>query len=458
MRWLKILLFLIHWKVTGAVSGQFWHISDLHLDPEYNASLDPFQVCPSAGSQPVSNAGIWGNYLCDAPWILINSSIYAMKAILPNPDFILWTGDDTPHVPNEKLGEEAVLKIIKRLTELIQLVFPETKVYAALGNHDFHPKNQFPVGSNNIYNQVAELWRPWLNNESISQFKEGAFYTEKLPGPNKMGRIVVLNTNLYYSNNELTVDLDDPGNQFQWLDDVLNNASREGEKVYVIGHVPPGFFEKTRSIAWFRPNFNQRYMEIIRKHHHVIAGQFFGHHHTDSFRMFYDDAGDPINVMFLAPGVTPWKTTLPGVHNGANNPGIRVWDYDRTTLQLQDMVTYYLNLTRANLQTPSWEKEYRLTEAFQVPDGSASSLQQVLDQMARDGGVLQRYYRYNSVSYDSGPCEPACGAEHLCAIREVDFAKYERCLQVAGSACARPGALALLCLAAGLGLLGALVP
>lgn len=50
---------------------------------------------------------------------------------------------------------------------------PDTKVYAALGNHDFHPKNQFPAGSNNIYNQVAELWRPWLNNESIAPFKEG---------------------------------------------------------------------------------------------------------------------------------------------------------------------------------------------------------------------------------------------------------------------------------------------
>lgn len=44
--------------------------------------------------------------------------------------------------------------------------------------------------------------------------------------------------------------------------------------------------------------------------------------------------GTPINVMFLAPGVTPWKTTLPGVSNGANNPGIRVIDYDRDTLQV----------------------------------------------------------------------------------------------------------------------------
>ncbi|XP_074161732.1 acid sphingomyelinase-like phosphodiesterase 3b [Sminthopsis crassicaudata] len=458
MSWLKLLLFLIHCGVTTAVSGHFWHISDLHLDPDYDASRDPQQVCPSSGSQTVSNAGVWGNYLCDAPWILINSSIYAMKAILPSPDFILWTGDDTPHVPNEKLGEEAVLKIVKRLTELIRLVFPDTKVYAALGNHDFHPKNQFPPGSHSIYNQVAELWRPWLNNESISQFKEGAFYTERLPGPNRTGRVVVLNTNLYYSSNEQTANLDDPGSQFQWLDDVLTNASREGEKVYVIGHVPPGFFEKTRSKAWFRPSFNHRYMEIIKKHHGVIAGQFFGHHHTDSFRMFYDDKGGPISVMFLAPGVTPWKTTLPGVNNGANNPGIRVWDYDPVTLQLQDMVTYYLNLTQANLQAPTWDKEYRLTEAFQARDGSAASMQQVLDQITWDNGALQRYYQYNSVSYDLDPCDQGCRAEHLCAMREVDFENYERCIKAAGSACGLSGPLLLLCLMMGLHLIRALAP
>ncbi|XP_008573791.1 PREDICTED: acid sphingomyelinase-like phosphodiesterase 3b [Galeopterus variegatus] len=335
MRLLKWLIFLAHWGVARAEPGKFWHISDLHLDPDYKVSKDPLQVCPSAGSQPVPSAGPWGDYLCDSPWVLINSSIYAMKKIEPEPDFILWTGDDTPHVPDERLGEAAVLEIVERLTKLIREVFPDTKVYAALGNHDFHPKNQLPAGSNNIYNQVAELWRPWLSNESIALFKEGAFYSEPLPGPSRAGRIVVLNTNLYYSNNEQTARMADPGQQFQWLEDVLTNASRAGEMVYIIGHLPPGFFEKTRNKAWFRESFNEEYLRVVRQHHGVLAGQFFGHHHTDSFRMFYDDAGAPISVMFLTPGVTPWKTTLPGVINGANNPGIRVFEYDRATLSLQ---------------------------------------------------------------------------------------------------------------------------
>lgn len=60
-----------------------------------------------------------------------------------------------------------------RVFLIVLLFLSDTKVYAALGNHDFHPKNQFPAESNSIYNQVAELWRPWFNNESFAVFREG---------------------------------------------------------------------------------------------------------------------------------------------------------------------------------------------------------------------------------------------------------------------------------------------
>ncbi|CAM5168384.1 unnamed protein product [Eretmochelys imbricata] len=428
--WRFLLLLMCCRIVTAAtVQGHFWHITDLHLDPEYSVATDPLQVCPSAGSQPVSDAGTWGNYMCDSPWILINSSIYAMKEILPDPDFILWTGDDTPHVPNEKLGEEAVLEIIANLTALIKRAFPGTKVYPAMGNHDFHPKNQFPAETHRIYNATAELWRSWLGSASIPAFKAGAFYSEKLLGPNTKGRMIVLNTNLYYDSNNQTAGLEDPSGQFQWLEDVLTNASKAEEMVYIVGHIPPGFFEKKQSKSWFRKHFNKRYTEIVQQHHAVIAAQFFGHHHTDSFRMFYSNGGSPIATMFLAPGVTPWKTTLPGVHNGANNPGIRVFDYDRGTLQVKEVVTYYLNLTHANLVAPRWEREYRLTEAFQVPDGSARSMHMVLEKISKDKNYLQQYYQFNSVKYDLTECDESCQTDHVCAIREVDFLKYDECIK-----------------------------
>ncbi|KAL2084947.1 hypothetical protein ACEWY4_020465 [Coilia grayii] len=353
-----------------------------------------------------------------------------MKSILPDPDFILWTGDDTPHVPNEDLGEEKVLSIMANLTQIIKVVFPNTKVYPALGNHDYHPKSQLPAGENYIYNQTAEMWKQWLDPQSHSLFRMGGYYTEKLL--NRAGyRIMVLNTNLYYDQNKVTENMPDPADQFAWMDKTLTDAANQKEKVYIVGHIPPGFFEKKRNKMWFRPNFNVRYLELIQKHHAVIIGQFFGHHHTDCFRMVYSPEGSPISALFLTPGVTPWKTTLPGVVDGANNPGIRIFEYDTDSLLIQDMVTYYLNLTYANVARARWEKEYRLTETFLVPDASPASMHRVLERMEQESCMLQKYYQYNSVSYDRSVCDAECRLDHVCATREIDEVAYGKCVNEA---------------------------
>lgn len=74
-------------------SGHFWHITDLHWDPSYGLGTEnSASVCASSGDRPTPNAGKFGDYLCDSSWALINSSIHAMKDILSDPDFIVWTG------------------------------------------------------------------------------------------------------------------------------------------------------------------------------------------------------------------------------------------------------------------------------------------------------------------------------------------------------------------------------
>lgn len=72
-------------------SGSFWHITDLHWDPTYNLG-NSGPVCDSGGNRPTPHAGKFGDYACDSPWDLINSTMHAMKDILPDPDFIIWTG------------------------------------------------------------------------------------------------------------------------------------------------------------------------------------------------------------------------------------------------------------------------------------------------------------------------------------------------------------------------------
>ena len=69
--------------------GYFWHVTDMHHDPSYSGQGQRAESCPLSLKDEL---GDWGNYLCDSPWPLINSSIHAMKALYRNEDFIMWTG------------------------------------------------------------------------------------------------------------------------------------------------------------------------------------------------------------------------------------------------------------------------------------------------------------------------------------------------------------------------------
>lgn len=59
-------------------------------------------------------------------------------------------------------------------------------------------------------------------------------------------------------------------------------------QVFIIGHVPPGVFERAPGKKWFYPQFNKKYIDVILKHSDVITGHFLAHQHCDSFKVFYE--------------------------------------------------------------------------------------------------------------------------------------------------------------------------
>lgn len=62
----------------------------------------------------------------------------------------------------------------------------------------------------------------------VTCLHEGGFYSLVIkPGL----RLVSLNTNLYYSPNEVTVNMSDPAGQFQWLQETLELSRQNMEKV-----------------------------------------------------------------------------------------------------------------------------------------------------------------------------------------------------------------------------------
>ncbi|XP_029452265.1 acid sphingomyelinase-like phosphodiesterase 3a isoform X2 [Rhinatrema bivittatum] len=368
--------------------------------------------------------------MCDSPYQLILSAFNHMKNSQEKVSFMIWTGDSPPHVPVKELSTDLVINIIGNMTSTILNNFPDIKVFPALGNHDYWPQDQLPMSANEIYSAVAQFWKPWLTEEAISTLKKGGFYSQiyKSNATQQQLRIISLNTNLYYSPNEATVNVSDPANQLEWLEDTLESSFQKKEKVYVIAHVPVGYLPFVRDTTAMRTYYNERLVMILRKYSQIIAGQFYGHTHRDSLMVLLDGKGRPVNSLFVAPAVTPIKGLA---ELDSNNPGVRLYQYDPNDYSIQDLWQYFLNLTDANMKKkPDWKLEYIMTDAYSIQDLQPGTLHSLVQQFKESQSKqFQNYYKHFRVSYDSSfVCEGYCKIDHLCAIQCLDEASYKDCI------------------------------
>ena len=69
-------------------------------------------------------------------------------------------------------------------------------------------------------------------------------------------------------------------------------------KVYIVAHVAPGVFELVNGMSWFYSNYNRKYLDILLRYTDVIQAQMYGHEHTDSFRILFDNEGKWIMSAF----------------------------------------------------------------------------------------------------------------------------------------------------------------
>ncbi|GAB6027556.1 Acid sphingomyelinase-like phosphodiesterase 3b, variant 2 [Chamberlinius hualienensis] len=422
--------------------GYFWHVTDIHWDKNYtNHGGNPRNMCwvpPSTEDnhdlvRSTNDVGEFGNYACDSPWKLCESVLEFMKTKEPNADFIVWTGDDDSHVSDYFFSPTKVRTIMDNMTHYINLVFPNTPVIPTFGNHDAFPKSAFPTKTfSPWYEEIADLWKHWLGEEAYLTFKKGGYY--QMPHPTVPNvTLIGLNTPLYYQKNRLVQARSnpDPLDQFAWLDKTLTQLEASNKKAYLLAHISPGIFGRKvtpNGYRWFQDTYNIMYHELIVKHAKTIIGQFYGHDHTDSFKLYYDIQGNPVNLHLVAPAVTPWNTTLPGI--GPNNPGVRLVKYDLQTGEILNYYQYYLNLSEANvLHKANWTEEYNFLDAYNLTDMSPQNIDRLVQGFANsDTTYFNKYYEYNSVSYTSANnCDEICRKNHYCAITKVDYSAFVDC-------------------------------
>ncbi|KAF6207898.1 hypothetical protein GE061_016347 [Apolygus lucorum] len=322
---------------------------------------------------------------------------------------------------SESLNLQGKMEALKNITDLLSRTFTSQFVFPVLGHTD--PGEPEKLG---------QLWRHWLPTDALATFNTGGYYM--IEQKSRRLKVIALNTNLWMEKFEDEID---PGGQWAWLEKHLDTAKQNRETIYLVGHIAPGFDERhgPQRIT-LATRHNTRYHNMVRKYAGVVAGQFFGHLHSDSFRIIYDQQGSPVSTIFLTPAITPKKTS-----SGTNNPALRLYTFDTDNGQILNYIQYFMNLTSSNQQAEAlWEEEYNFTRYYGIEEVTPHEMNELAQSFVTQEGIklFGRYWMANSVHSNVIPTstKTAWTNSHFCAITQLDHADYHDCLQTRASALA----------------------
>ncbi|KAN0022112.1 hypothetical protein ACTFIU_004280 [Dictyostelium citrinum] len=418
---------------TNSPTMKILHISDIHVDPVYQTGMNADcgePLCCRAPNGPgvgANAAGEWGHYLCDINMKMVESMFeFIDEQFGDEIDIVFWTGDNPPHDIWEQTYDSQI-NASQLVTNLVKKYFgPTAKIFPAIGNHESLPVNSFPLppGSSWIFNALSYDWSDWINvDEQVANLQYGGYYTLPVqPG------LRVISMNMNWCNNGnlyLAENSTDPANMLQWIVETLQDSEDIGEKVYLVGHIPPGIPDCIDS-------WSEQLLQIVNRYEDTILASFYGHTHRDEFSVYYTqtDENDPSsqmrasNVIFTTPSVTTYQN---------QNPSFRIFTVDANTGYIMESSTYHTDLGQANLNgKPTWLLEYNATKSYNIPDLTPISMDLAIQNMNSSASMLEDYHvhYYSASPYpESKPCTSvSCKLDYICKMKSAAYMKYYECI------------------------------
>ena len=335
-------------------------MTDIHLDPLYieggSVYCDENLCC----HEPASNysrikSGKFGSLInCDTSNNTLNS--FAEEAKKLAPDFIIWTGDNAEH-NSYSSDQEEVYYTTQTIKNAIDNAFgKDIIVYPVIGNHEVYPNDLWKPGNYEIFEKLGNIYKDYFFEEQAYQmFSKYGYYTELHPDTNL--RIVALNC-LYCDSvdyHSMATTHEEAKAEFIWLEQVLRDAEKNGEYVYILDHFPiNGDFTLYEC--------SKRLRALVDRFDYIIRGYFSGHtHHEDiaPIRRYFEPR-PIININFIAPSLST---------NDGGHPSFRIYTIDSNTKNVIDYEQYRMNLTDSNEKgVANWYLSHKATELFNVSD------------------------------------------------------------------------------------------
>jgi len=432
-------------------------ISDIHFNPLYDPAIaDAIAAAPASqwdalfATSLQTTCASYGN---DTNAPLLQSALAAMKQRVPNPDVIFISGDLVVHYFQQLFYEKLVTNptqagylalvyqteqyLATKLTE----TFPGAQILPVLGDWDTDTGTTANTATPTFLASFASSWTAAVNRRDAaptfqSTFSSGGYYSATFPiAPNT--RLLGLYTQPWAQ--ECTSGCGPDGGgigpaELQWLAGQLDDAKKSGQKVWLLGHIPPGIDANTTAskiskgatceaavTPFWSDTYSSQLYALFSQYKGVIDFGIFAHEHYDDLRLVNDPSGNLLFGLKLPPSITP-------LHN---NPAFMAFQYDPDRGVITDTTTSYLtNLASSpTASTAIWGQEYDFDATYGQTAFDSQSVAAAVAQIQAQPAAQQSYTEYYPTLYPAG--NVAGGLTPFvrwgCAMSAITVADYTSC-------------------------------
>ena len=345
----------------------------------------------------------------DTPPALLDSAIAAMKARQPETKFMLVSGDLVVHdfpcryktlFPDAPAAdyEAFVLKTISYVARELRGTFPGMPVYAALGNNDSGCQDYRLDANSEFFAKAGEILSAGIQvaqqNAMKTEFAMEGNYNILLPLPMRNTRLIVLNDTFESTKYKTCAGAKDskgPDVEIAWFKKQLADARRAGQRVWVMGHIPPGVdpyatAEKFKDVCGGEDPVmfltSTAIPDLMTEYGDEIKLGIFAHTHMDEMRLLRREGADHPGVargvpVKMIPSISP-------VHG--NRPSFTVALVSASSATLKD----YTVMAASSLtgEDTKWTPEYSYSKAYGQQEFSSAALQSTIEKFDSDNLAL----------------------------------------------------------------------
>ncbi len=452
-----------------AASDKFLGLSDIHFNPFYDPSLirDLIKTDAASWDTVFAKSSIkddygyygWSGQFWDTGYPLFSSTLAAVKAANPNPEFITINGDFLAHnfeptfqstagTTDLKALQDFTVKTMDYIVGAISKTFPGTPIFPTLGNNDAFCGDYEIRTPGSFLSRTAPLFLKNLHGNVDKTafnktYNDGGYFVASNP-KNPNHKIISLNTVMlspkHYRRTDFcgsvpdsTISRANADAQFTWLENQLKSAKTNNHKVWLMYHIPPGFdswstnshnkglptsqCQNTVPSSFYDLDYNAKYLKLVKRYSSVIAAQLGGHTHMDNFMVINGDS-NPESFVHIQPSITPI--------NG-NNPGFIEYTFDNSAVLKNYEVHGFNNVE--TVTSPDWKAEYTFSKVYGENELTAGSLTRIYKNFLTDTLARERYIEYYVVEDSANVAiDPADWKYYYCAFGNQTVKQYNKCV------------------------------